>query len=286
MLVDALADVHHHRVELVRGDVGLDAVGERRLARDRAIEAHRAGHVLAHAVLTEVDALEVAHQRAHARGRRRALDAGGAADQRARFAVAQRLALQAGRGDRVLRCLDQRLVELGVRPLIAVLVALAQIRERDVVVLDVAVAIDEPGEDHAAGVDHGHAHGRARLHRDDLLAVDHHVAVELDAQRADHVALERVLAGADRRAAARAVGRRAGAVGLAALARADRVVVLVVLLRVVVVRLCVAASRQAERNHHEAERGRTHGRVPLIRLPDSLSGCRTPLRQLCRSLST
>src|SRR5439155_13039513 len=100
--------------------------------------------------------------------------------QRARLAVLGRLALEAGRGDRVLRVLDERLVERGAWPLVAVLVALAERGERDLVVLDVAVAIDEAGEDDAAGGDRRHA-GRFALGRGadlgDLLAVDHEPAV-------------------------------------------------------------------------------------------------------------
>jgi hypothetical protein len=37
-VVDALADVDHEGVHLLRGDVGFDRLGERRLARDAAVE--------------------------------------------------------------------------------------------------------------------------------------------------------------------------------------------------------------------------------------------------------
>src|SRR6185369_8132723 len=102
-------------------------------------EARDVGDVLADAVLAEVDALDVANERAHARSLRRALDRGRPTDECAGLAMAQRLALQVGIGHRVLRVLDERLVLRGARPLIAILVALAEIGERDVVVLDVPV---------------------------------------------------------------------------------------------------------------------------------------------------
>ncbi len=241
-VIDALGEVNEEGGGLAVGVLGVD-LGRlfRRDRRDRE-------HVLADLVLAEVVELDVAHVRAGALQVDRPLNRGRPTDGGAVLTVLERLAHVVGALDRVVRRLDVRAVVLGARPLIAVVPLAARVPERQEVVRDVVVQVDEARGDDRVGLDHlgrwRHLVDRVDDRGDDLV-LDDDVAL-LGAGRQQ----QRATVGAllDR-------GDLAGAVALA-IGRLDRRVV--VALDVERLVLHIEAAGQTERRHQHRYQGAFH----------------------------
>jgi hypothetical protein len=135
-------------------------------------------------VLAEDAQIDVAHERLVLVRvlAARALDRRGTAHERTGLGVASHRLQQRGTTLLLLRqqlpgLAHDRLVFLAAPPGVAVCVAARRLPRGEDVVLRMAVQVDQPGHDHALGVDRPHPLGSTLADRGDIRALDDHVPI-------------------------------------------------------------------------------------------------------------